>query len=166
METLRLIVVLVHLIGFAVLFGSWAAQAFGGERKITKIMDYGLAIAGLAGLALAAPWGIDYDLNYVKIGTKLVILLVIGAMLGIGMARQKRGRPCRRQCSGSSASWRSRTPLSRCSGAERPQRTRGAPVLSRTMSSVPTSGVCTRSSPSSSARRASTASAPTRSGCC
>jgi len=91
METLRLIVVLVHLIGFAVLFGSWAAQAFGGERKITKMMDYGLAIAGLAGLALAAPWGIDHDLNYVKIGTKLVILLVIGAMLGIGMARQKRG---------------------------------------------------------------------------
>lgn len=91
METLRLIVVLVHLIGFAVLFGSWAAQAFGGKRQITRMMDYGLAIAGLAGLALAAPWGIDYDLNYAKIGVKLVVLLIIGAMLGIGMARQKRG---------------------------------------------------------------------------
>lgn len=91
METLRLIVVLVHLIGFAVLFGSWAAQAFGGDRKITRIMDYGLAIAGVAGLALAAPWGIDDPLNYVKIGTKLVVLLIIGALLGIGSARQKRG---------------------------------------------------------------------------
>ncbi|WP_067247783.1 Fe-S protein [Microbacterium resistens] len=91
METLRLIVVFVHLIGFAVLFGAWAAQAFGGERRITKIMDWGLAIAGVAGLALAAPWGISYDLNYVKIGVKLVVLLVIGAMLGIGAARQKRG---------------------------------------------------------------------------
>ena len=92
METMRLIVVLVHLIGFAVLFGSWAVQAFGGERKITRIMDYGLLIAGVAGLALAAPWGVDGPLNYVKIGTKLVVLLIIGAMLGIGGARQKRGQ--------------------------------------------------------------------------
>jgi hypothetical protein len=91
METLRHIVLFVHLIGFAVLFGAWAAQAFGGKRQITKIMDYGLAIAGVAGLALAAPWGIEYELNYVKIGVKLVVLLIIGALLGIGSARQKRG---------------------------------------------------------------------------
>ncbi|WP_309102216.1 Fe-S protein [Microbacterium sp.] len=90
METLRLIVVLIHLVGFAVLFGAWAAQAFGGGRQITRIMDYGLLIAGLAGLALAAPWGIDGELNYVKIGVKLVVLIVIGALLGIGTARQKR----------------------------------------------------------------------------
>jgi hypothetical protein len=92
METLRLIVVFVHLIGFAVLFGAWAAQAFGGgQRQFTRLMDWGLAIAGIAGLALAAPWGISYDLNYVKIGVKLAVLLVIGGMLGAGMARQKRG---------------------------------------------------------------------------
>ena len=91
METLRLIVVFVHLIGFAVLFGAWAAQAFGGKRQFTRLMDWGLAIAGIAGLAVAAPWGISYDLNYVKIGVKLVVLLAIGAMLGIGSARQKRG---------------------------------------------------------------------------
>ncbi len=92
METLRHVVLFVHLIGFAVLFGAWAAQAFGGTRQITRIMDYGLLIAGVAGLALAAPWGIEYELNYVKIGTKLVILLAIGALLGIGSARQKRGQ--------------------------------------------------------------------------
>ncbi|MFS0852701.1 Fe-S protein [Microbacterium sp. 179-I 3D4 NHS] len=92
METLRLIVLLVHLVGFAVLFGSWAAQAFGGKRVFTRIMDYGLLIAGVAGLALAAPWGLgDRELNYTKIAVKLVVLLVIGALLGMGSARQKRG---------------------------------------------------------------------------
>ena len=93
METLRHIVVFVHLIGFATLFGAWAYQAFAGDRRFVKIMDYGLAIAGVAGLALAAPWGLaeGAEMNYAKIGTKLVVLLAIGAMLGIGSARQKRG---------------------------------------------------------------------------
>lgn len=91
METLRHIVLFVHLIGFAVLFGAWAVQAFGGKRQFTRLMSMGLAIAAVAGLALAAPWGVSYELNYVKIGVKLVLLLVIGALLGIGTARQKRG---------------------------------------------------------------------------
>lgn len=91
METLRHIVLFVHLIGFAVLFGAWAVQAFGGKREFTRLMSLGMTIAAIAGLALAAPWGIEYDLNYAKVGTKLVVLLVIGALLGIGTARQKRG---------------------------------------------------------------------------
>ena len=93
METLRHIVLFVHLIGFAVLFGAWAVQAFGGKRELTRLMSIGMTIAAVAGLALAAPWGLPegVTMNYAKIGTKLVILLVIGALLGIGTARQKRG---------------------------------------------------------------------------
>ena len=92
METLRHIVLFVHLIGFAVLFGAWAAQAFGGKRVFTRLMTIGMTIAAVAGLALAAPWGLPegVEMNYAKIGTKLVILLVIGALLGIGTERQKR----------------------------------------------------------------------------
>lgn len=89
METLRHVVVFIHLIGFAILFGSWAVQAFGGKRIFTPIMNIGLAIAAVAGLILAAPWGVD-GMNYAKIGTKLVILLVIGALLGIGMSKQRK----------------------------------------------------------------------------
>jgi hypothetical protein len=89
MEILRHVVLLVHLVGFAVLFGAWVVEAF-GRRGFTRFMEWGLAIAGVAGLALAAPWGIDYELNYVKIGTKLVILLAIGAVLGIGRGRQRK----------------------------------------------------------------------------
>lgn len=90
MEILRHIVVLVHLVGFAILFGAWVVEAVNGKRQITRLMHWGLAIAAVAGLALAAPWGIEYDLNYMKIGVKLVILLVIGALLGIGAGRQRK----------------------------------------------------------------------------
>lgn len=89
METLRHIVVLIHLVGFAVLFGAWVVEAVNGKRQITRLMQWGLAIAGIAGLILAAPWG-GADLNYVKIGVKLVILVIIGALLGIGAGRQRK----------------------------------------------------------------------------
>jgi len=91
LEVLRQIVVLVHLSGFALLFGAWGVEVFNRRVQVTPLMNIGLAIAAIAGLVLAAPWGIAYDLNYVKIGVKLVILLIIGALLGIGMSRQRTG---------------------------------------------------------------------------
>ena len=90
METLRHVVVLVHLVGFALLFGAWAVEAYNRRLQVTPLMQWGLGIAALAGLVLAAPWGIEYDLNYVKLGVKLVILLAIGALLGIGSVRQRK----------------------------------------------------------------------------
>jgi len=92
METLRHIVVFIHLIGFATLFGAWVVQAFGGKREFTRLMSIGLAIAAVAGLVLAAPWGLaeGVEPNYAKIGVKLVILLIIGALLGIGTSKQRK----------------------------------------------------------------------------
>ncbi|MFB7893059.1 Fe-S protein [Microbacterium sp. NPDC056044] len=89
MEILRHVVVLVHLVGFAILFGAWVVEAV-GKHRITRLMNWGLAIAGLAGLILAAPWGLTYEPNYMKIGVKLIILVVIGALLGIGAGRQRK----------------------------------------------------------------------------
>ncbi len=89
MEILRHVVLLVHLVGFAILFGAWVVEAI-GRRRVTPLMNTGLGIALVAGLALAAPWGISYELNYIKLGIKLVILLVIGALIGVGMGRQRR----------------------------------------------------------------------------
>jgi len=93
MGTLREIVVFLHIIGFATLFGAWAAQAFGGKKQYTQLMNVGLAIAGIAGLLLAWPMGLFEPGAgfYIKITVKLVVLIVIGALIGIGMARQKRG---------------------------------------------------------------------------
>lgn len=90
MEFLRLIVVYIHLIGFAVLFGAWLMEAYTKRNGINPLQHIGFTIAAVAGLALAAPWGLSYDLSYAKIGTKLVILLIIGAFLGIGQGRQRK----------------------------------------------------------------------------
>lgn len=92
METLRHVVVFIHLIGFATLFGAWAVQAFGGKREFTRLMTIGMVIAAVAGLILAAPWGLadGAEPNYAKIGVKLVVLLIIGALLGIGTSKQRK----------------------------------------------------------------------------
>lgn len=89
MEILRSVVVLVHLVGFATLFGAWVVELV-GQRRVTRIMHWGLGIALVAGLALSAPWGLDHDLNYAKIGIKLVVLVIIGGLLGAGAGRLRK----------------------------------------------------------------------------
>jgi hypothetical protein len=90
MELLRDVVVFVHIVGFAITFGAWVAEAAARRFRTTRLMDYGLLVSLLSGLALAAPWPADVELNYPKIAVKLAILLAIGALLGIGNARQRR----------------------------------------------------------------------------
>ncbi|MDZ4269033.1 MAG: Fe-S protein [Mycobacterium sp.] len=90
MEVLRSVVVLLHIVGFAVTFGAWVAEAAARRFRTTRVMDYGLLVSLLTGLALAAPWPAGIELNYPKIGIKLVILVILGALLGMGSGRQKR----------------------------------------------------------------------------
>jgi hypothetical protein len=90
MEVLRNVVVLLHLVGFAVTFGAWVAEAAARQFRFTPVMNYGILISFLTGVALAAPWPAGEEINYPKVGVKLVIVVVIGAVLGIGSARQRR----------------------------------------------------------------------------
>jgi hypothetical protein len=90
MELLRSVVVLLHIVGFAVTFGAWVAEATARRFRTTRVMDYGLLVSLLTGLALSAPWPAGIELNYPKIGVKLVILIALGGVLGVGNARQRR----------------------------------------------------------------------------
>ena len=90
MEVLRNVVVLLHIVGFAVSFGAWVAEAAARRFRTTRVMDYGLLVSLITGLALAAPWPAGIELNYLKIGVKLVLLVILGGLLGMGNARQRR----------------------------------------------------------------------------
>ncbi|MEP9414315.1 Fe-S protein [Gordonia sp. VNQ95] len=97
MDVLRSVIVLVHIIGFAVTFGALVAEAAARRFRFTRVMDYGLLVSLLTGIVLAAPWPADFEPNYTKIGVKLVILLILGGVLGMGSARQRRtGEPVAR----------------------------------------------------------------------
>ena len=80
----------MHIVGFAVSFGAWVAEAAARRFRTTRVMDYGLLVSLITGLALAAPWPAGIELNYLKIGVKLVLLVILGGLLGMGNARQRR----------------------------------------------------------------------------
>ena len=63
MELLRSVVVLLHIVGFAITFGAWAPEAAARRFRTTRLMDYGLLISLLTGFALAAPWPAGIELN-------------------------------------------------------------------------------------------------------
>ena len=90
MEVLRGVVVLLHIVGFAVTFGAWVAEAAAKRFRTTRVMDWGLLVSLITGLALAAPWPAGIELNYPKVWIKLVILVILGGLLGMGGSRQRR----------------------------------------------------------------------------
>lgn len=93
-DVLRNVVIWIHLIGFAVTFGGWAAEALARRFRTTAAMDYGLLVSLISGVVLAAPWPAGVETNWPKVGLKLAILIVLGGVLGAGNAKQRRtGRP-------------------------------------------------------------------------
>lgn len=82
-EALRLILLYVHLIGFALLLGGSIAQYVSGRLRINSAMLWGAVIQLLTGLGLSAPLrgGGDDEPNPAKLVTKLVIALLIFVMV-------------------------------------------------------------------------------------
>src|SRR5690606_28472892 len=77
METLRLILLFVHVLGFAALLGGLLSQLSAEEKKVNGLMRDGAGTAFLAGLLLVGVLESLGSPDHVKIGVKFVIALVI-----------------------------------------------------------------------------------------
>ncbi len=78
METLRLVLLLIHILGFAALFGGLVVQAREPQKSVNAAMRDGAGTAFLAGLLLVGVLEAgDGDVNHAKIGVKFAIGLVI-----------------------------------------------------------------------------------------
>jgi hypothetical protein len=93
-EPLRLILLYVHLIGFALLLGGSIAQYLTGKLRISSAMLLGASIQVVTGLALAAPLrgGGDHEPPGAKLAVKGVIGLAIFAMAFFSRKREEVNR--------------------------------------------------------------------------
>ncbi len=90
METLRHVLLVVHLLGWAALFGGMVVQLREPEKKVNAAMRDGIGTAFVLGLLLVGVLESgDDDVNHAKIGVKLVIGLVV---LGLVMANVRKPR--------------------------------------------------------------------------
>lgn len=78
METLRLVLLFVHILGFAALLGGLVVQARDADKRVNAAMRDGAGTAFLAGLLLVGVLEAgDGAVDHVKIAVKFVIGLVV-----------------------------------------------------------------------------------------
>lgn len=90
MEPLRLILLFLHLIGFALLLGGSIAQYVSGRLRINPAMLWGSVVQVVTGLALSAPLrgGGSHEPPTAKLAVKLVIGLMIFVMVFFARKRE------------------------------------------------------------------------------
>jgi peptidoglycan/LPS O-acetylase OafA/YrhL len=78
MEILRLVLLLLHVLGFAALIGGLLAQAGTEEKRVNSAMRDGAGTAFLAGLLLVGVLEAgDDDVDHTKVAVKFAVGLVI-----------------------------------------------------------------------------------------
>ncbi|MGC5029965.1 hypothetical protein [Micromonospora sp. DT229] len=81
MEALRLILLYIHLIGFALLLGGAIVQYISGKLRINAAMLWGAVIQLLSGTGLAAPLRDGDEPDPAKLVVKFLIALAIFVMV-------------------------------------------------------------------------------------
>ncbi|MDN5894686.1 MAG: hypothetical protein L0H93_11745 [Nocardioides sp.] len=90
MEILRLVLLFIHILGFAALIGGLVVQLGVGDKVVNSAMRDGAGTAFVAGLLLVGVLEAgDGDVNHAKIGVKLVIGLVILALVMANLRKPK-----------------------------------------------------------------------------
>ena len=78
MEILRLVLLFVHILGFAALIGGLLVQVREPQKSVNSAMRDGAGTAFLAGLLLVGVLEAgDGDVNHAKIGVKFAVGLII-----------------------------------------------------------------------------------------
>jgi hypothetical protein len=93
-EPLRLILLFLHLIGFALLLGGAIAQYLTGRLRINPAMLWGSIVQVVTGLGLAAPLrgGGENEPPTAKLAVKLLLGLMIFAMVFFSRKREEVNR--------------------------------------------------------------------------
>ena len=90
METLRLILLVIHILGFAALIGGLLAQAGTEGKRVNGAMRDGAGTAFLAGLALVGVLQADdQEVNNTKIAVKGVIGLVLLVLVMANVRKER-----------------------------------------------------------------------------
>ncbi len=91
MEFLRQLLLLIHLIGFALLLGGFVTQYLSGPPRINAALLWGSAIQLVSGAALASPIGDDERPAGFLI-VKTVVALMIAVMVWVPRRRPEVNR--------------------------------------------------------------------------
>lgn len=83
MDILRLVLLLLHLLGFAALTGGLLLQLREPEKKVNSLMRDGAGTVFVSGILMVGVLeGLDgVEVNHAKIGVKLVLALVVLALV-------------------------------------------------------------------------------------
>ena len=87
METLRLVLLFVHVLGFAALLGGLLVQVREDTKVVTPVMRDGIGTAFLAGLLLVGVLESLGSPDHAKIGVKFAIGLVILVLVMANMRK-------------------------------------------------------------------------------
>ncbi|MCD6638308.1 MAG: hypothetical protein LT071_00145 [Nocardioides sp.] len=87
METLRLVLLFLHILGFASLLGGLLVQVREPEKRVNAAMRDGAGLAFVAGILLVGVLEAIDEPNHMKIGVKFVISLVILVLVMANMRK-------------------------------------------------------------------------------